>query len=153
MDMRPETFEGRPLEREEVNMAAKQHGNRKTTKMKANLQKRHQAAMRKHKRLQSKKQKKRQASEAGWRPILSPSFLQMFVPKFLQLIPEVRMENKAWELMKTCLMDRVPDDIEHLIQNSKLAALDPAMVEAVLMDALTRELEKHSAEPETAAAA
>ncbi|XP_048348775.1 histone H2B.2-like [Sphaerodactylus townsendi] len=139
-------------------MAAKQQGNRKTMKTKKNLQKKRQAAAKKHKRVQSKKQKKRQASEAGSRPVLSISSPRMFATKILQQMPKVRMETKARGLMKTLLMDvydQVSNEVENLMQNKEPSALDPAEVQAALKEAMTRELEKHSAEPdsvETAAA-
>ncbi|KAL8212888.1 UNVERIFIED_CONTAM: hypothetical protein K2H54_059445 [Gekko kuhli] len=155
----PVTFEGRPLEREEINMAARHQGNRKNRRMaKKRSQKKRQQARKKQKRLHSKRQKKRQAARVGSRTVLSISSPRLFAAKILRHMPKVRMETKARGLMKTLLMDvydHMSKQVESLNQNNEPPTVEPSDVQAVLKEAMVQELAKHTAEStsgETAAA-
>lgn len=151
------TFKGRSLEKEEINMAPRHQGNRKNRRMRRKrAQKKRRQARRKQKRYQPKKQKKRQAARVGSRTVLSISSPRLFAAKILRHMPKVRMETKARGLMKTLLMDvydHMSKEVENLNQNNEPPNVDPTNMQAVLKDAMVKELAKHTAEPTSSEAA
>ncbi|XP_054832404.1 uncharacterized protein LOC129327675 [Eublepharis macularius] len=141
-------------------MAAKHQGTKKTRRPKKKKpQKKRQQARKKGRRLQPKKQKRRQANKVGSRTVLSISSPRLFAAKILRNMPKVRMETKARGLMKTLLIDlydNISKEMESLSQNNQESTVSPTDVQAVLKEAMAKELAKHSAEPdssETATAA